>query len=187
MVDGEFVLDFTAFVLFGTCFYFMSCLSKSKFCQHYDNPQFPVVAIVSGSWSQISGKHCCRNAFWYWQNKHKEFGVYLIGHLNQRSNFSYLYFISLSKYHLEKKTYFLFSKLWYDRHMYHSTIYDIFTLTSWTNWFRVTILCRLCVWESKCTSGCWSFKSLAFYWQTVNFSAHLCKIKITSDLEVKLD
>lgn len=117
MVDGEFVLDFTAFVLFGTCFYFMSCLSKSKFCQHYDNPQFPVVAIVSGSWSQISGKHCCRNAFWYWQNKHKEFGVYLIGHLNQRSNFSYLYFISLSKYHLEKKTFLIFKIVIWQTHV----------------------------------------------------------------------
>lgn len=37
---------FHCFVFFGIYFYFMSCLSKNKFCQHYNNPQlFPLFLV----------------------------------------------------------------------------------------------------------------------------------------------
>lgn len=90
------------------------------------------------------------NAFWFWQNKHKGFGVYLIQHLSQRSNSFYLYFISLSKYCLRRRHVSYFQNCGYDRHMYHSTIYDIFTLTLWTNWFRVTPPLSLCLGTKTC-------------------------------------
>ena len=81
-------------------FYFMSCLSKNKICQHNDNPcSFPLFLVHEAKSLQ---NIAVENAFWYWQDKCKEFGVYFIGHLHQRSNFSCLHFVSLAEHCLRR-------------------------------------------------------------------------------------
>ena len=60
LVKGEwrvfFVFVFAGFVFPGTCFYFTSWFIRSKIGQHDKHWLLP----VSSSWSQKSGKHCCR-------------------------------------------------------------------------------------------------------------------------------
>lgn len=114
----------------------------------------------------------------------KSLGVCLIGHLHQRRNFSYSRFVSLAKYCLKRSISYFPSFNTIDTCITQQLMMFLPQLYGQTD--SGLLLCGPCVWKSNTQAGIDDYFACILV-QTVKFPAHLCKVKITSDLEVRFD